>query len=93
VLGFAFWRRAAAIVAAAGLAAPAVAATKTTSFGVSVTVVATCQVVPGSASGCAPSTRTSGSAASPGPTVAPPKPVVTFAKDPKTGVVIQTVVF
>jgi hypothetical protein len=76
----------------AALAAPAAAATRTTSFGVSVTVVATCQVVPGLQSGCAPSPRTSGSSGSAGAPIAP-KPVVTFTKDPKTGTVIQTIVF
>jgi hypothetical protein len=86
-------RTAAIVAAVAGLAAPVAAATRTTSFGVSVTVVASCQVVAGSPSGCAPSAHAAGTTGSAGAPVAAPKPVVTFTKDPKTGTVIQTIVF
>jgi hypothetical protein len=68
-------------------AAPAGAASVKASFGVGVTVVATCRIVPGRATGCAPSAQTD-SAAMPAP-----QPVVTFSRDPKTGTTVETVEF
>jgi hypothetical protein len=68
-------------------AAPAGAAVVKASFGVSVTVVAACRIVPGQAQGCAP-------AAKPGvATIPAPQPVVTYSRDPKTGARLETVEF
>jgi len=78
---------AAAVVACAGVAAPAGAGVVKASIGVSVTVVATCRIVPGQAQGCAPSAKP-GTATNPAP-----HPVVTYSRDPKTGVVIQAIEF
>jgi hypothetical protein len=73
---------------AAGLvgAVPAHAAVVKASFSVSVTVVATCRIVPGQAKGCAP-------AASKAPTIPAPQPVVRYSRDPKTGTITETVEF
>jgi hypothetical protein len=58
-----------------------------TSMGVSATVVATCRVVPGPATGCAPSVKGQ-------PVATPaPQPVVTYSADPKTGTQIETIEF
>jgi para-nitrobenzyl esterase len=81
------WLRATIAAACVAGAAPAGAAVVKTSFGVSVTVVATCRIVPGQAQGCA-------SPARPGAATVPtPQPVVTYAHDPKTGATIETVEF
>ena len=81
------WLRAAAVVACAGMAAPVGAAVVKASFGVSVTVVATCRIVPGQAQACAPAAK--GETAS----IPAPQPVVTYSHDPKTGATIETVEF
>jgi hypothetical protein len=78
---------AAAIIASLGVAAPAAAAVVKSSISVSVTVVATCRIVPGQAKGCAPATN-------PSAVVVPtPQPVVRYTRDPKTGTTIETIEF
>ena len=81
------WLRVAAVVACVGAGAQAAAAVVKASFGVSVTVVAPCRIVPGQAQGCAASAK-------PGaPAMPAPQPVVTYSRDPKTGTTIETVEF
>jgi hypothetical protein len=73
-----------------GLAAPAAAASHSASFTVSVTVTATCLLVPTQPprpgqSACARSAQPAA--------VKPPTPQVSYERDPKSGLVTQTVVF
>lgn len=68
-------------------AAPAGAAVVKASFGVSVTVVATCRIVPGQAQGCASPDKSSAVI------IPAQQPLVTYRRDPKTGAVIETVEF
>jgi hypothetical protein len=82
-----WWLGAGAMAACASLAAPAGGAVVKTSMGVSVTVVATCRVMPGGATGCAPPVK-----GQPAATPAP-QPVVTYSVDPKTGTHIETIEF
>lgn len=77
----------AAVVVLAG-APPAGAAARTASMGVSVTVVAACTIVPGPRSAGPACLRLAAPSAAPSPS-----PAVTYARDPKTGATIQTVVF
>ena len=56
------------------------------SFGVSVTVVATCRIVAGQANACAATTAR-------GSTIVAEKPVVTYSRDPKSGATVQTIEF
>ena len=73
------WLCAAAAAACVAVAAPAGAATVKASFGVSVTVVSSCRIVAGSATGCE-------TAAPTGPAATPtPQPLVTYSHDAKTG--------
>jgi hypothetical protein len=82
------WRlRAAAVVVCVGAAAPAGAAVVKASIGVSVTVVATCRIVPGQAQGCAPTAKPGAA------TIPAPQPVVTYSHEPKSGATIETVEF
>jgi hypothetical protein len=77
----------AAIIACLGAAAPAAAAVVKTSFGVSVTVIATCRIVPDLAKGCAPSPMSVAAV------IQAPQPLVRYSRDPKTGTTIETVEF
>jgi hypothetical protein len=79
--------RAAAVVVCLALTQPAYAAAVKASFGVSVTVVATCRIIAGKTWGCAPSAKP-GAAAVPAP-----QPVVTYSRDPKTGTTVETIEF
>jgi hypothetical protein len=79
------WLVAAGIIASAAAAAPVGEATVRTSFGVGATVVAGCRILPGQAKACA--------ARAPATTIAAPQPVVRFSRDPKAGVVVETVEF
>ena len=68
-------------------AGPADAAMLKASMRVSVTVVAACRIVPGQAQGCAPTVR-AGQASIPAP-----QPLVTYNRDPRTGVTVESVEF
>ena len=77
--------RAAVLIACAAGVGPGSAAVVKTSFGVSATVVATCRITPGQPGPCTRPVQPA--------TINAEKPVVTFRRDPKTNVVIQTVEF
>jgi hypothetical protein len=69
---------------AAGTASAAAAVAKA-SFGVSVMVLASCRIMVGQADPCARSTGQASTVAE--------RPVVNFSRDPKTGLVTQTIEF
>jgi hypothetical protein len=76
-----------AIVAAIAGGAPVAAATIKTSFGVSATVIGSpCRILPGRLIPCAP-------IAQPGSANIVDQPLVRFSRDPRTGVMIETIEF
>jgi hypothetical protein len=81
------WRWAAGLIVAwSSAAAPAAGtAVMKASLGVGATVVAGCHIVPRQAAACAPRP--------PAGTVAPPQPLVSFSRDPRTGALTETVAF
>lgn len=88
------WARVAAIVAVAvGLGHPAAAATRTTSFGVSATVVATCAISPAPRAGSGLFALTCQPPKGAAPAVVAPPPLVRVARDPKSGALVQTIEF
>jgi hypothetical protein len=72
-------------IASLAVAAPAGAAVMNASFGVSVTVVAACRIVPGQAKACAPAPTAA--------VIQAPQPVVRYSLDAKTGTTIETIEF